>query len=229
MYKIYIQRKDDSKPCDLRYEFASRKVVISNLPKREKLRNELLKELDKDEHMFGPIREFKIIREETRCLAFIIYENRLIHKDVIDYYNSFQPMFHGVILRFETSFKHITATELTYLDPEDYEKRNVVISNVPIEPDNIDRRLYEFLQKTENVFGPIESLDLKRQRDSTETAFVQYTNVNVHKEVIRYYNHVKVDFYGHRLFFEPTSNIRRHLMKYLADKDNDSGLRCNNN
>ena len=246
MYNTYFLRKDDehsySSTRERRYDeykctdLAKRKVVIPNVPKREKVRNELLKELDKDEHMFGPIREFKIIIRRTNCIAFIIYENRTIHKDVIDYYNRIKPLFHGVILFFEASFDYINPTELTYLDSNDYERRDVIISNVPIEHDNIDRRLYQLLQKNENMFGPIESLTLKRAQDSTEIAYVRYANINMHKEVIRYYNHVKVDFYGHRLFFEPAYNIRLKIMKHFDDKDiggkyadTDSGLRCNNN
>lgn len=81
-------------------DYDRRKVVIKNVPSVD-VRDELLSELEKDEHMFGPIRDINLIEFPTHTAAYVVYENRKVHKDVIKYYNSIKVEFHGVRLVFE--------------------------------------------------------------------------------------------------------------------------------
>ena len=88
--------------------FEKRKVVIKNLPDDEidNVREDLLKLLEKDKNRFGSIQDINIIRNFTgKLVAFLVYENRQVHEEVISYYNEILFRLHGSTLVFEPGNK----------------------------------------------------------------------------------------------------------------------------
>jgi hypothetical protein len=87
--------------------FEKRKVVIKNLPDDEiDVREDLLKFLEKDKNRFGPIQDINLMRNFTgKLVAFLVYENRRVHEEVINYYNEILFRLHGSTLVFEPGNK----------------------------------------------------------------------------------------------------------------------------
>lgn len=84
--------------------FEKRKVVIKNLPDDniDNVREDLLKLLEKDKNRFGPIQDINIMRNFTgKLIAFLVYENRRVHEEVISYYNEILCRLYGSTLVFE--------------------------------------------------------------------------------------------------------------------------------
>ncbi len=107
---------------------------------------------------------------------------------------------------------------------DEYERRDINIHFVENRLDiDIEQELLNELKKDEAIFGPIEWFVFRFKRSKmTSTFTVRYANTQCHRDVIHYYNHIRLKFYGWTLFFEPSMEIRfketlsNDKLKYLS-------------
>jgi hypothetical protein len=197
--------------------------VVSNVPNKPNIDKEILRELEKDENLFGAIANLEVMAKSKTSRTTSInvrYADQSVHDDVINYYRSLNPCFQGQSLVFKPSFRLMVNPEESALkfvqlmnfnrNCKDHEKRDVAIINLK-NVQNIVEEVLEEMQGDEELFGPIEMVKVVRSvnRNKSARAFIRYFDRSVHKSVIDYYITKKPRFHGTPIYFVPSKFLIR--------------------
>ena len=223
-------------------------MIILNVPNEPYIDKEILKELEKDENLFGAISRLKVVAKSSSSQTTNIsmqYADRSVHENVIRYYRWLKPQFHGQSLIFKPSFRSIEDLEESVFNNfvelmdfnrncKDHEMRDVAIINLK-NVENIFEEVFDEVKKDENFFGPIESFKVVRNIDRSKNAraFIRYFDRSVHKSVIDYYIKKKPKFHGLPIYFVPSKcrilDDFKNMAYCVKDNGNEVYTSWNNN
>lgn len=179
------------------------------------VRMKLLKELNKEIDLFGPIAKLTLIKNNESVNAYVRYQDdELDHEKVVRYYTKFVILFHHNVLYFElldnTDDNSSTSTLKSYISESPLKNWSIVIYGLPCNHENVKDELLSELRKDEHMFGPIEKLKIVNKiRSTILLAFLIYNDPSVYMRAIKYYNQMRPEFYGNRLYFEPAWNFNK--------------------